>query len=56
MARSKGKGTALARRSYSPELKQEAVRMVLDGHSAISVAQRLGIVPNALYRCKQATV
>ena len=31
------------RRVYSEELKKEAVQMLLDGHSAPSVAQNLGI-------------
>ena len=37
--RKSGKG----RRQYSEELKAEAVQMLLDGHSAESVASRLGI-------------
>jgi transposase len=42
-----------ARRSYSDELKAEAVQMLLDGHSAESVAANLGIsAPNLLYRWK----
>jgi len=41
------------RRSYSDELKAEAVQMMLDGHSAESIAANLGIsgVP-LLYRWK----
>ena len=31
------------RRQYSDELKEEAVQMVLDGHSAESVASNLGL-------------
>ena len=31
-----------SRRTFSEEFKQEAVQMVLDGHSAASVAERLG--------------
>ena len=31
------------RRSYSDELKAEAVQMLLDGHSAESVASNLGL-------------
>ena len=47
---SKGKG----RRSYSEEFRQEAVQMLLDGHSASSVASRLGLsAPNVLYRWKK---
>ena len=41
------------RRVYPDELKQEAVQMLLDGHSAPSVAQNLGIRHTALlYRWK----
>jgi len=54
MAQAKGKGKSLARRSYSEEFKQEAVQMLLDGHSAPSVAERLGLPgPNALYGWKK---
>jgi len=42
-----------SRREYSDELKAEAVQMLLDGHSAKSVASRLGLSgPNVLYRWK----
>lgn len=45
------------RRSYSEEFKQEAVQMLLDGHSAPSVAERLGLSgPNVLYRWKREAV
>ena len=41
------------RRRYSDELKSEAVQMLLDGHSASSVASRLGLSgPSLLYRWK----
>ena len=54
MARSKGKVETRPRRSFSEEFKQEAVQMLLDGHSAPSVAQRLGLAgPNLLYRWKK---
>lgn len=43
MARTKGKRKARTRRSYSEEFEQEAVQMLLDGHSAPSVAQRPGL-------------
>ena len=40
-----------SRRVYSEELKSEAVQMLLDGHSAESVASNLGISgTNLLYR------
>ena len=42
-----------SRRQYSDELKAEAVEMLLDGHSAQSVASRLGLSgTNVLYRWK----
>ncbi len=41
------------RRVYSDELKAEAVQMLLDGHSAESVASNLGLSgANLLYRWK----
>jgi len=50
MARKKRSRT---RRQYSDELKAEAVQMLLDGHSAESVATRLGLSgANLLYRWK----
>ena len=53
---SKGK-TRRSRRSYSEEFKQEAVQMLLDGHSAPSVAERLGLSgPNVLYAWKKAVL
>ncbi len=57
MARPKGKRAAPARRRFSDEFKQEAVQMLLDGHSAVSVADRLGLSgPNLLYRWKRDAV
>ena len=41
------------RRTYSEELKAEAVQMLLDGHSAASVAKNLGLSGTGLlYRWK----
>ncbi len=41
------------RRQFTKEFKQEAVQMMLDGHSAGSVAKNLGIGnANLLYRWK----
>ena len=41
------------RRSYPEELKREAVQMLLDGHSAASVVERLGLSSaNLLYQWK----
>ncbi len=43
-----------ARRIYTAEFKQEAVQMLLDGHLAGSVCERLGLSgPNLLYRWKK---
>jgi len=56
MARTKAKKSK-SRRFFSAEFKQEAVQMLLDGHSAPSVAERLGLSgPNALYRWKRETL
>jgi transposase len=42
------------RRHYTEEFKREAVQMLLDGHSAASIVQRLGISgTNMLYRWRQ---
>jgi transposase len=42
------------RRRYTEEFKSEAVQMMLDGHTAPSVMQRLGLPNvNMLYRWKQ---
>ena len=41
------------RREYSKELREEAVQMLLDGYSAASVVERLGLSgTNLLYRWK----
>jgi len=45
------------RRGYPREFKEEAVQMVLDGHTAASVARRLGLSgPNLLYRWKRELI
>jgi len=42
------------RREYTEEFRREAVQMMLDGHTATSVAERLGLSgPNLLYRWKR---
>lgn len=47
------KSRRAARRRYSDELKSEAVQMLLDGHSAASVASNLGLSSvTLLYRWK----
>jgi transposase len=44
------------RRYYSPEFKLEAVQMLLDGHTAYSIAQQLGIDDNLLYQWKRQLI
>jgi transposase-like protein len=42
------------RRVFTDEFRREAVQMMLDGHTAASVAERLGIAgTNVLYRWKR---
>ena len=43
------------RREFSEEFRREAVKMLLDGHTAASIAQRLVLSgTNLLYRWKRA--
>jgi transposase len=43
-----------SRRNFDEEFKSEAVAMLLDGHTAASVAERLGLSSvNLLYRWKR---
>jgi transposase len=57
MPRPQGNAKTRKRRVFSEEFKQEAVQMLLDGHSASSVAERLGLAgPNVLYRWKRDTL
>ena len=45
------------RRVFTKDFKQEAVQMLLDGHSASSVVDRLGLAnTNLLYRWKSEQV
>ena len=45
------------RRRYTEEFKAEAVQMLLDGHSASSVCERLGLSgPNLLYAWKRRLI
>lgn len=54
MTTSKPAAKARTRHSYSEEFREEAVQMLLDGHSAASIAGRLGLsAPNLLYRWKK---
>ena len=53
MAKRKLKSTGTTRRTFSKQFKREAVQMLLDGHSASSVTNNLGIGnTNLLYRWK----
>ena len=53
MAKSKVKLAAKIRRTFSQEFKQEAVQMIVNGHTASSVARNVGIDnTNLLYRWK----
>ena len=57
MAKKSAGRNGCARRRYSEDLKSEAVQMLLDGHSAESVARNLGISgTNLLYRWKARLV
>lgn len=45
------------RRIYTDEFKRDAVAMLLDGHSAASIVERLGISgTNLLYRWKKQQI
>ena len=57
MAKRKSKTTKRAHRSFTKEFKQEAVQMLLDGHTASSVSKNLAIEnTNLLYRWKAELV
>jgi transposase len=54
MPRKKPQTKKSGRRVFTKEFKSEAVQMLLDGHTASSVAKRLGLSnTNLLYRWKQ---
>jgi len=53
-APAKAAATADSRRVFTDDFKREAVEMLLDGHSAGSIATRLGLSgTNLLYRWKR---
>jgi transposase len=57
MPRKQTIAAASTRRVFTKDFKQEAVQMLLDGHSASSVADRLGLAnTNLLYRWKSEQV
>ncbi len=48
------KQTSGTRRQFTEEFKRDAVQMLLDGHSASSIVERLGLSgTNLLYRWKR---
>jgi transposase len=54
MSRKRMESVPNKRRAFTDEFKQEAVQMLLDGHSAQSVAERLGLsTTNLLYRWRR---
>jgi len=53
MPRKKQRTGKSPRRAYTEEFKEEAVQMLLDGHTAKSIVDRLGLSgTNLLYRWK----
>ena len=57
MSMKKGLKSRRTRRRFTEEFKQEAVRMLVDGQSATTVAERLGLSgTNLLYQWKQALI
>ena len=53
-ARKPGPPIRTRRREFTEEFRREAVQMMLDGHAAASVAERLGLSgTNLLYRWKR---
>jgi len=54
MSRKSKKSGSRSRRVFTREFKEEAVQMLLEGHSAISVCERLGLSGTGLlYRWKK---
>ena len=57
MAKKQIKTVSSPRRRFTQEFKQQAVQMLLDGYSASSVSENLGIGnPNLVYRWKAEQV
>jgi transposase len=53
MSRKKQQPVKAVRRTFTKEFKDEAVQMLLDGHSASSISDRLGLSgASVLYRWK----
>ena len=54
MSKKREKISAKPRRQFTEEFKREAIQMLLDGHAAASVVDRLGLSgTNILYRWKR---
>jgi transposase-like protein len=54
MSKKLPKDTSKSRRQFSDQFKADAVQMLLDGHTATSVVDRLGLSgTNLLYRWKR---
>ncbi|EMI20941.1 transposase IS3/IS911 family protein [Rhodopirellula maiorica SM1] len=54
MSKKSIKETIKSRRQFTDQFKRDAVQMLLDGHSATSVVDRLGLSgTNLLYRWKR---
>lgn len=52
-----GEQSVAKRRRYTKEFKEEVVQMLLDGHTASSIAERLGLSGvNLVYRWKRDLV
>ena len=50
-------GSAGGRRQFTKEFKEQAVQMLLDGHSAPSIVERLGLSgTNLLYRWRRELI
>ena len=57
MPRKKPVAPTRTRRTFTQEFRRKAVQMLLDGHSASSVAERLGLSsPNILYVWKKKSL
>jgi transposase len=57
MSRKTDPTKSVKRRHFTEEFKRQAVQMLLDGHSASSIVQRLGISgTNLLYRWKRQQI
>jgi len=57
MAKKQRKTAKQTRRSFTREFKQQAVQMLVDGYSARSVSENLGIGnTNSVYRWKSELV